>query len=293
MSRLLLLAICFVSTLMASRPLDNNNWVDASTQDAQTQFEYTLQKVASFEIQLIRISTINKTKPTPTVYTVSVIRTDTMESIPLNTTYGFFHVPSPFNKSAMSNDEILNFTSRGGLKYRINITHPHDIFNYTIRACYGGCSNTKIAPCLIETQVGESRMSCSGNGACMRGEECVCDHINWQIQLAELPPSLRWIAEFLGKADTLFNKIMWADKCDPRPDATKVIENLKLSLVIFITVVLATIILIIGLIIGICCCCCRGRCCCSKKAEQTNYSPLSQMEDYDLDAAVDKFEDEK
>jgi len=284
-----LLAFYFVYMLVASPvPLGNNKFYEATTQDPSS-YEYTLEKVASFEIQLIRTTTLNKTKPTPTAYTITVIRQDTNTIIPLNSSYGFLHVPAPFNKSEMTNDEILNFTSRGGLKYLINITHSHEQYSYTIRACFGGCSNTAIAPCLVETEVGNARTACQGNGACIRGEECICDHINWQIQLSELPPSLRWIAEFLGKADALFNKIMWQGPCIPRPDATKVIENLKLSLVIFITVVLAVVILVVGLIIGVCCCCCKGSCC-KKKEEQGNYTPLSQVDDYDLDSAVDKFE---
>jgi hypothetical protein len=300
----LFLVFCFASPLLASPfeaaqsspiKLENNHFFDANTQNKAIPYEFTLEKVASFEIQLIRTSILNKTKPTPTLYYINIIRTDTNETIPFNHTFGFLHVPAPFNKSEMTNDEIFNFTSRGGLKYLIQVSHSHEQYTYSIRACYGGCSNTLIAPCLLDTEKGNNRTSCQGNGACIRGEEhqeCACDHINWQIQLAELPSSLRWIAEFLGKADSLFNKIMWSDHCVASPDATKVIENLKLSLVIFITVVLAVLILIIGLIIGICCCCCRGSCC-KKTDDSGNYTPLSQVDDYDLDAAVDKYREEK
>jgi len=201
-----------------------------------------------------------------------------------NVTTGFLTIPPQFNvsqkKDLLGREEV----------YVITLHPSHEHFSFKIRACEGKCSNADFAKCLMPSQVGDTRTTCQGNGACLMGEKthCNCDHIDWQIQMDELSSSLKWIAQFLGKANGLFNSVLWNDPCVPRPSATKVIENLKLSLVIFITVVLATIILLLACIVGICCCCCRGKC--GKKKDQ-QYSSLLQDDDlYDLNTAVDNYD---
>lgn len=119
-------------------------------------------------------------------------------------------------------DQILNFTARGGLKYLINITHSHEQYTYTIRywlttteemAHISGLARVDVVTAqlhlaslipklemheqLVKEMVrGLGLLLCLIMlGACIRGEVCICDHINWQVQLSELPPSLRWIAE--------------------------------------------------------------------------------------------------
>jgi len=281
----MLLAFVLFSLVWCQADLnDPHAWVETTSSQARS-FNFTLSVVwESFEVELVRTSLLNKTKPSATTYSVSIIRLSNGLALEFNSSVGFLRVPAPFNKSE---DLVGQFES-----FLITIAQPppHENFHYSIRACQGGCNNAGITGCLLGTEEGP-KLSCHGNGACDTAKgTCECDNINWKVQLDDLPSSLRWIAEFLGKADSLVNAILWKDACEARADATRVLENLKLSLVIFITIVLASIVLFFGCIIGICCCCCRKSGRCGKKAEN-GYTPLN-AEDYDLDADIDNYDEE-
>jgi len=267
---------CVFTLVAATVRLDNNVWANSETSGVQI-FNFTHYKLwQPFEIQVVRTATLNKTFPTPTLLNIGV-KDQSGLLVSSNSTPGFLIVPAKYNSSQQK--DLIGRQE----DYLVTVSSLES-FTYNIRACMGKCSNTELAGCMVNFEAGDAKSACEGNGACNNGL-CVCDHINWQIQLEDLPPSLRWVAKLIGKADALFNAILWQTPCRPRADATKVLSHLKTALIVFVVVLICTILLLLGL----CLACCRY--CRKPKDDSEGYTALLQGDDlYDLNEAVDSYE---
>jgi len=202
----------FLACLAKSEPLPDKTWATANTSQANT-FTYILDDTTKpFELEVIRTSVLNKTKPTPSLYSVSIRQISRGSFVSPNTTRGFITVAPQPNSSKTET-------------YEITINKGHEHFIYSIRVCKGACNNSQINSCMLNPASGDDRITCEGNGACdLAKGSCSCDRMDWEKQIEELPTSLRWIAEFLGKADAIFNTFMW------KADAVKHAKMLQKSL---------------------------------------------------------------